>query len=102
MQNDAIYAAAVILDDIASGTLTESDFYLYMEEAGIASVDLCKLVIRDRIQEDSTEYHQIILAADCLKDICIAQDNNKLSAALSSTKIHSENLYRIMERMGQA
>lgn len=101
MSNNPIYIAAALLDDLASGTLDQRDFYLCMEEAGLACSQLCKLVLRDRMHEDSVGYQQIMNAAECLKDICIAQDNDKLKSALASAKMHSENLYWINERMGQ-
>lgn len=88
----------MILDDIASGTLSQEDFYAAMDTCGIFAVDLCKMIIRGEINENSVEGAIVVKAADCMKDICISEDTAKTERALGMAKLYSNHLYRVADQ----
>lgn len=97
----AIIQSAALLDDIASGTLTQGDFYKALDEAGNLSGDLCIMVLSGQLN-NATEPNNaaIIAAAECLKDLCLGYNLKRWIDARASARDHSENLYRIAESEG--
>ena len=98
MRTEIINDAAMVLDDIASGTLSQGDFYAAMDTCGIFAVNLCKMVISGEISEHSVEGAIVVKAADCMKDICISEDNDKTEKALGMAKVYSNHLYRVADQ----
>jgi len=97
---DAISKAAAILDDLASGTLCQADFYSAMEDSGIYASKLCRLIInKNTYAKQESSRIAILEAAECLKDICICSDLIKWAKAMHSAKMHSDRLYNIVESM---
>lgn len=92
-----IEEAAALLDNIGSGTLTEGDFYLWVEKAGpLACALVSPLVSKKNLTQDDKE---ILAAAECLKDISIGHPG-KLAVALATAKTHVYNLFAIADNRG--
>jgi hypothetical protein len=94
MQTDTLTRAAALLDDLASGTLTDGEFYVAMIEAGPLASDLViPAIIDGTCYGENTDY--AMLAAECLKDICL--DGKNFDRALSEAKHYSDVLYMIAD-----
>lgn len=92
--------AAAILDEIASGKLTQGEFYVAMERAGMVASDLALLVLRGLVSGEDQK--TIMRAAEALKEICIGSNLEKMSTALATARMHVDALYSISEKRSAA
>ena len=104
MNSEKITDAAALLDNLGSGTLEQGDFYLFMVEAGNISADLCMIAMNEARSMSNDMASTMMNAAECLKDICIAQNPERLDRALRDAQKHARELYAIIEgeRHGRA